>query len=90
MRYVFAIVLASVLAILSSVVCGYFANDPAKHLTTGFSQGELTIIPWIVFIITFVSVIKGGKRAKPLEPRQKSDSTNHIPEEIDKDKSEKK
>ena len=60
MRYFIALTAAAALAALSSVVCGYFDNDAAKGISTGFSQGELRIIPWIVFTITLVSISKRG------------------------------
>ena len=81
MRYIIAIVSATALAALSSVVCGYFVNDPAKGISTGFSQGELKFIPWIVFIIALVSISKGGTQAKSTESRGKSESANKSSEE---------
>jgi hypothetical protein len=80
MRYIIAIVSATALAALSSVVCGYFVNDPAKGISTGFSQGELKVIPWIVFIITLVSLSKGKSSTKPTVSQDKSDSAEQIPE----------
>ena len=53
MKYVVAVVAATALAALSYVVCGHFANDAAKGIGTGFSAGELRIIPWIVFVLAF-------------------------------------
>lgn len=84
MRYVIAIVVATALAALSSVVCGYFANDPTKGISTGFSQGELKVIPWIVFIITLVSLSKGKSSTKPTVSQDKSDSAEQESEETDK------
>jgi hypothetical protein len=39
MRYVIAVVATTALAALSYVVCGYFANDAAKGIWTGFCGG---------------------------------------------------
>lgn len=47
------LITAVALAALSYVACGYFANDAAKSITTGFSQGELNIIPGIVFVFAY-------------------------------------
>lgn len=88
MRYVIAVVAATALAALSSVICGYFANDAARGITTGFSQGELKVIPWIVFIIALVAISKGGTQAKPTEPQSKPETTNQSSGEVDKDKTE--
>lgn len=49
---------AVALAALSSVACGYFANDAEKGIGTGFSPGELKYIPWIVFSISWLSCLK--------------------------------
>jgi len=81
MRYVIALTVATALAALSSVVCSYFANNAAKGIGTGFLQGELKIIPWIVFIITLVSISKGGTQARPTESQRKSEPTSQSPEE---------
>jgi hypothetical protein len=79
MRYFSALVAAGALAALSSVVCGYFAD-----IRTGFSQGELKIIPWIVFIITLVSISKGGTQPKPRAPQDKEGATSQTSEEVDR------
>jgi len=79
MRYIIAIVAAGALAALSSVVCGYFAN-----ISTGFSQGELKVIPWIVFIITLVSICKGGTHPKPNESQGNEGPTSQRSEEADR------
>jgi hypothetical protein len=88
MRYIIAIVSATALAVLSSVVCGYFANDPAKGISTGFSQGELKVIPWIVFIITMVSISKAVAKAKPKEPQIKNKINRQNSGEVNKKESE--
>lgn len=79
MRYV----IATALAALSYVVCGYFVNDPAKGISTGFSPGELKVIPWIVFIIVFLAISKGGTRAKPTEPQSKPETTSQSSGELE-------
>lgn len=73
MKYIVALISATALAALSSVVCSYFANDPTKGITTGFSQGELKIIPWIVFIITLVALSKGKRSEKLAQSQSQSD-----------------
>ena len=45
--------MAAILAILSYVVCSYFANDTTR-ITTGFSRGELNIIPWVVLVLAYL------------------------------------
>jgi hypothetical protein len=80
MRYGIALILSTALAALSSVICGYFANDPSRGLTTGFSQGELKIIPWLVFIFSFVSLSKKGKSSKPSVPQSQSSATEQSSE----------
>ena len=56
------LIFATALAALSYVVCGHFAND-SRGIGVGFSLGELRVIPWIVFIITYWRLSnKGGSQ----------------------------
>lgn len=69
------IVVAAAIAAFSSVAVGYFANDPAKGITTGFSQGELQIIPFVVFILVFFSMRKSGRPQNKTETKNMTENT---------------
>jgi hypothetical protein len=57
MNWFVQIIIATAIAALSYVVCGYFSNA-AMGVNTGFSEGELKLIPWIVFVIAYIGLSK--------------------------------
>jgi hypothetical protein len=66
MNWFVQISIATAIAALSYEVCGYFSNA-AMGVTTGFSEGELKLIPCIVFVIAY----SGLSKFKPKNGRDK-------------------